>query len=120
MASAKRRRRLIGRHAFGLAAAVLLPPAAFAAPEEPPGTATRPPLTEELRRAEEMALRGVERLIGSLDQLVRAIPQYEMPRIDEHGDIVIRRKRPPDQPDAAPLPAPPNRREPPFNDGGNT
>jgi len=92
-------------------------PAALAAPEGTEDSAP-PPLSEELRRAEEMARQGVERLLGSLDLLARAIPQYEMPHLNENGDIVIRRKRPPDAP--PPLPDRPNRREPPFTDGGKT
>ncbi len=31
----------------------------------------------------------------ALEALIDSIPQYEMPEINEHGDIIIRRKRPP-------------------------
>ena len=43
----------------------------------------------------ELALEGVERLMRALEALIDSIPQYEMPEINEHGDIIIRRKRQP-------------------------
>jgi hypothetical protein len=101
--------------ATGLALATM--PAALAAPEGMDGNRP-PPLAEEFRRAEEMARQGVQQLLSSLDLLVRAIPQYGMPRMNGNGDIVIPRKRPPDGP--PPVSDRPNRRAPPFNDGGNT
>jgi len=52
-------------------------------------------------RAEEFARQGVERLMQALDLLIESIPQYEMPFVDENGDIIIRRRRDvgPDEPD---------------------
>lgn len=43
------------------------------------------------------ALEGMERLIEALEGLMDSIPQYELPSLDENGDIIIRRKRQPSQ-----------------------
>jgi hypothetical protein len=32
--------------------------------------------------------------LGQVDEWLRAMPQYEMPQMNENGDIIIRRKRP--------------------------
>ena len=40
-----------------------------------------------------LALDGIARMMEALEALVDSIPQYEMPEINEHGDIIIRRKR---------------------------
>ena len=42
---------------------------------------------------EELALEGVDSLMRALDLMIEKIPQYEMPEINENGDIIIRRKR---------------------------
>ncbi len=52
-----------------------------------------PPASE--RDAQEMARQGLELLMRALEDLVSSIPQYEMPEINENGDIIIRRKHPP-------------------------
>lgn len=44
---------------------------------------------------EELAREGAERLMQALEQILRVIPQYGMPRIEEDGDIVIPRLNPP-------------------------
>ncbi len=41
----------------------------------------------------ELAREGIERLMQSLEAFIDMIPQYEMPEINENGDIIIRRKR---------------------------
>lgn len=41
----------------------------------------------------EMVREGVERIMRALGAFVDMIPQYELPEINENGDIIIRRKR---------------------------
>jgi len=41
----------------------------------------------------ELAREGVERLLQALEVFIEMIPQYEMPELNENGDIIIRRKR---------------------------
>lgn len=45
-------------------------------------------------RAEELAREGMERIMRALEMIMESIPQYELPEVNEHGDIIIRRKRP--------------------------
>lgn len=52
----------------------------------------------EPKKAEDMAREGVEKLLKALDLLIKTLPQYEMPTINEQGDIIIRRKHPSDEP----------------------
>jgi hypothetical protein len=58
-------------------------------PLQPP-----PDMMENLKRAEEAMRRSMENAIESVDLLLRAIPQYELPQINEDGDIIIKRRRP--------------------------
>jgi len=44
-------------------------------------------------RAEKFVYRGMESLMQALDLLIESIPQYEMPIVNENGDIIIRRRR---------------------------
>lgn len=67
--------------AIGLSAALVL--AAPVAAEDPP----------EREDPGELARDGIERLMRALEAFIDMIPQYEMPEINEHGDIIIRRKR---------------------------
>ncbi len=55
--------------------------------EEPPEQPREPPPPEQLARE------GVEKLLRALDAFIQMIPQYEMPELNENGDIIIRRKR---------------------------
>jgi hypothetical protein len=48
---------------------------------------------DELSRAEDMAREAIEQLMRALELMLDSIPQYEMPEIEENGDIIIRRKR---------------------------
>jgi hypothetical protein len=48
--------------------------------------------------AGEMARDGIERLMRALEAFIDMIPQYEMPEINEDGDIIIRRKHDPEEP----------------------
>ena len=73
-------------------AAVLLPlllavplPASAEDPSEEP--APHEPAPGELARE------GVARLLQALEVFIEMIPQYEMPELNENGDIIIRRKR---------------------------
>ncbi len=45
-------------------------------------------------RIERMAREAIEQIMRTLELMIESIPQYEMPEINEHGDIIIRRKRP--------------------------
>jgi hypothetical protein len=40
-----------------------------------------------------MAKEAIEQLMRALELMIESIPQYEIPEINEHGDIIIRRKR---------------------------
>ncbi len=46
-------------------------------------------------RIERMAREAIEQLMRALELMIESIPQYELPEINEDGDIIIRRKRPP-------------------------
>lgn len=55
----------------------------------------------------ELAREGVTKILQALEKLLQSVPQYQMPEIDENGDIILRRKRPetpappaPNQPDS--------------------
>lgn len=60
----------------------------------------------------ELAREGLAKMLQALDKLIQSIPQYEMPSVDENGDIILRRKRPeaPVTPAPAPAPNQPDRR----------
>ncbi len=73
----------------GLMAAVLIAINLAGAPGA--GAAAAEPSQRE--RAEEFARQGIERLMQALDLLMESIPQYELPFVDENGDIIIRRRR---------------------------
>lgn len=47
-------------------------------------------------RAEQLAHDAMERLLRAIELFLQSIPQYEMPEVNEHGDIIIRRKRRPE------------------------
>ena len=77
-----------------LAAGVLAAALAAATPSAAQ-TEDRPP--------EELAIEGIARLMQALEAFIHSIPQYEAPEINEDGDIIIRRKRPPEsEPEPAP------------------
>lgn len=52
----------------------------------------------EQKGAEDLAREGVDKLLKALEQLLQAVPQYEPPIVNKNGDIIIRRKRPPQTP----------------------
>jgi hypothetical protein len=74
-----------------IAALMLLAPAAgrAAEPAEPSSG-----FAEDMQRAAELMRQGLNKALGSVETLLRAVPRYELPQMDENGDIVIRRKRP--------------------------
>jgi hypothetical protein len=55
-----------------------------------------PPLTGT--DAEALARAAIEQLVRALGLALQSVPQYEMPRMNDEGDIIIRRSnpRPPD------------------------
>lgn len=83
--------------AFALALGCALPSAAPAAAEEPPQGEQSPG---------ELAREGADRLLRALEGLIRLIPQYEAPELNDEGDIIIRRKRPGQDPAPVPKPRP--------------
>ncbi len=54
---------------------------------------------DQLGRAEDMAREAIEQLMRALELMIDSIPQYEMPEIEENGDIIIRRKRRKERPE---------------------
>ena len=48
---------------------------------------------DERGQAEDMAREAIEQLMRALELMIDSIPQYELPEIEENGDIIIRRKR---------------------------
>ena len=64
---------------------IAAPPVALAAGES------------EDESAGELAREGVETLMRALEALIDEIPRYEMPELNEDGDIILRRKRKPDE-----------------------
>ena len=82
--------------AYMIAALMLLVPAAAHAASEP---AEPPPgFTQDMQRAAELMRQGLDKALGSVETLLRAVPRYELPQVNEHGDIIIRRKRPSEPP----------------------
>ena len=70
---------------FRNAALALVAVAATAMP-----AATAEKNDDPMRLAEE----GLDKMVRALEAMIRSIPQYEKPEINENGDIIIRRKRP--------------------------
>jgi hypothetical protein len=84
-------------------ALVLATAAATAAePPPPPRSAEPPPWAQELAQAEALAREGLAKMLLSVEKLLQALPQYELPELAVNGDIVIWRKPAP----------PPARRDP--------
>jgi len=97
-------RRLCRAMAFATLLSAALPIAALAQDQGFPGEAER-------ERAEKLAQEAMEKLVRAIELFLNSIPQYEMPEVTEDGDIIIRRKRRPDEPKSAPMP-----REPEFDE----
>ncbi len=74
-----------------LAACLALSPQATSAADKSPAQER---LEQQLREAETLLRQGLDRMTGAVDTLLQAMPQYELPRLNDDGDIIIRRKRP--------------------------
>jgi hypothetical protein len=46
----------------------------------------------------ELAREGMAKMLQALNKLIESVPQFQMPEINENGDIILRRKNPPDAP----------------------
>ena len=84
------------------AAAVLVAVATFSAPATDLPAQQGPAPREEAPA--EQAREAIEKLLRALSQAIVNLPQYEMPTMNERGDIIIRRKNPP--PATTPEPPP--------------
>lgn len=73
-------------------AAVLWVLLAFSAPA--PGFAQAPPEDRPPLPPGAALDEAMRRILGIIDLLIQAIPQYEPPEVLDNGDIIIRRKRP--------------------------
>jgi hypothetical protein len=71
-----------------------------------PSVADEPSQPSQRERAETFAREGMESLMQALDLLLHSIPQYELPMMNENGDIIIRRRHESDP--AKPAPAQPD------------
>lgn len=68
-------------------------------------TAPLPPTQEQT--PESLLRSGIENMLRALGLALQNLPQYEMPQVNEYGDIIIRRVNP-----AKPRPVPPGSEEP--------
>ncbi len=80
---------------------------ALAAAYNPAVAQTPPPPTTQEQTPEALLRSGIENLLRALGLALQNLPQYEMPQINEYGDIVIRRVNP-----AKPRPTPPSMETP--------
>jgi hypothetical protein len=74
---------------------------ALAAAYSPASASVLPASTQE-QTPESLLRSGIENLLRALGLAIDSPPQYEMPQVNEYGDIVIRRVNP-----AKPRPLPP-------------
>jgi hypothetical protein len=51
-------------------------------------------LADDMREAGDLIRQSLEKMLGSIDSALRAMPRYEMPTVDDDGNIIIRRKPP--------------------------
>jgi hypothetical protein len=77
-----------------LALALALPTAARAEPA--------PDWQRQMEDATARLRREIDKALGQVQELLRAVPQYELPQMNDNGDIIIRRKRQPENPWRAP------------------
>jgi hypothetical protein len=73
---------------FAAAAAVVLVVSAAS-----PARAQTPPPAQNSPEA--LAREAIDKLMQALSMAIQNLPQYEMPRLNERGDIIIRRINPP-------------------------
>jgi len=62
--------------------------------DRPPPRHPEEALRQGAEDAERALREGMDRIMKSLQLMFQSIPQYEMPEMNENGDIIIRRKRP--------------------------
>jgi hypothetical protein len=67
--------------------------AALAVAAASPAHAQTPPPAENSPEA--LAREAIDKLMQALSMAIQNFPQYEMPRLNERGDIIIRRINPP-------------------------
>lgn len=72
---------------LGLVAAALAAALVLGAPGVAPAA---PPTPED--QAREKLREGAARIMEAIEMMIRSIPTYGMPRIDEHGNIIIPRR----------------------------
>ena len=53
------------------------------------------PSPQDQQSAEALAREGMEKLMQALRQMLLTVPQYDMPQLNERGDIIIKRRNPP-------------------------
>jgi hypothetical protein len=58
-----------------------------------PARAQTPPPPQN--SPETLAREAIDKLMQALSMAIQNLPQYEMPRLNERGDIIIRRINPP-------------------------
>ena len=61
---------------------------------EQPGWLDQDRLASDMWEAGELIRQGFEKMLGSIDSALRAMPRYELPTVDADGNIVIRRRPP--------------------------
>jgi len=52
------------------------------------------PMPDVRQRAEQALREGLEDVLRALKLILHAVPQYQMPKVLENGDIIIRRQHP--------------------------
>ncbi len=60
----------------------------------------------ESQSPSELAREGVAKMLEAFNKFVDSMPQYEMPQLNENGDIILRRKRPEPAPVQPPVKTP--------------
>ena len=89
----QRSRKILARAlAVGGLAALITGPLTTATAAET--RAERPANPESAQAPSEIAREGLEKMLRALNKLIEAVPQFEMPEMNENGDIILRRKRP--------------------------
>jgi hypothetical protein len=53
-----------------------------------------------------LAREGMAKMLQAITKLAESVPQFEMPQVNENGDIILRRKRPETAPQSPPTRVP--------------
>jgi hypothetical protein len=64
------------------------------AADEKPAWPDSDKLANDMREAGDLIRQGLEKMLGSIDSTLRAMPRYELPTFDDEGNIIMRRKPP--------------------------